>query len=272
MVSIVSPPGIGIPNPKLHILNKDTKLYRIFRSQNNTTALTFRAWGPLHRFDHHLGNCPRFSIPQDTDCSIVPSLPLPLDVKIQSPYRREDSSTCQMLAPPTQSVHSNVVQCRNFCYEPLKREPQKDLERGINYMASTLSSCLVEVFGDIGCIEITDHHLAIITLKTDLKLLDIRGTGAMRAGANEASLAKTEQRAFSQAWSRYFYEQKEVYHEIHGIIYGNAHNDEDAIALYERVQNHLTCLKGHVQPLKHQLLRIPILQAAEDNNLTVIPY
>lgn len=160
----------------------------------------------------------------------------------------------------------------SFSYEPRDYKPAIDQERGIYYLAPKLSSCLVEVFGDVGCIEITDQQIAIVTPIKDLNLLDLRGTGAMRAGANEATLAKTEKRSLSQAWSRYFYEQPAIYPEIHGLIYCNAHNNEDAIAIYERAEHYFSCRPENVLPLKHELLRGPILKAADENNLVVIPY
>ncbi|OUL27670.1 hypothetical protein BV372_25505 [Nostoc sp. T09] len=215
---IVPPPRFGRPKPKFYSLKKGTELLRIFRTDFGTTALSFRVWGPLYRFDHHRGNFPSFS------------------------------------------------------YEPLDYQQAIDRERGIYYLAPKLSSCLVEVFGDLGCIEITDQQIAIVTATRDLKLLDLRGTGAMRAGANEATLAKTEKRSLSQAWSRYFYEQPAIYTQIHGLIYCNAHNNEDAIAIYERAEHFFNCRPENVLPLKHELLRGPILKAADENNLEVIPY
>jgi hypothetical protein len=215
---IVPPPCMSKPKPKFYTLKKGTEVVRIFRPEFSPTAVTFRFWGPLYRFDHHRGNCP------------------------------------------------------NFCYEPSDCQKCNDQERGIYYVAPKLSCCLVEIFGDIGCIEITDHQVAIVKPTQDLKLLDLRGAGAMCAGANEATLAKTEKRGLSQAWSRYFYEQQTIYSEIHGLIYHNAHNNEEAIALYERAQHLLVCEPGNVLPLKHELLRGLVLQAASDNNLEVIPY
>jgi len=53
----------------------------------------------------------------------------------------------------------------------------------------------------------------------------------MKAGS-VAALAKVADRSLSQAWSRYFYEQQKIYSEVDGIIYYNAHNDEEAIVLY----------------------------------------
>ncbi|AFY32849.1 RES family NAD+ phosphorylase [Calothrix sp. PCC 7507] len=215
---IVPPPCLGKPKPKFYCLKKGTEVVRIFRPEFNPTAVTFRFWGPLYRFDHHRGNCP------------------------------------------------------NFCYQLLDCQQCNDRERGIYYVAPQLSSCLVEIFGDVDCIEITDHQVAIVTVTQDLKLLDIRGSGAMRAGANETTLAKTEKRSLSQAWSRYFYEQQTIYSEVHGLIYYNAHNGEEAIALYERAQNFLVCKPENVMPLKHELLRGLVLKAADENNLEVIPY
>nr|WP_154655867.1 RES domain-containing protein [Fortiea contorta] len=215
---IVPPPCFSKPKPKLYTLKKGTEVVRIFQTEYSPTALSFRFWGPLHRFDHHRGNCP------------------------------------------------------SFCYEPSDCERCDDRERGIYYVAPKLSSCLVEIFGSVGCVEITDHLVAIVKPTQNLKLLDIRGAGAMRAGANEATLAKTEKRGLSQAWSRYFYEQPEIYSEIHGLIYCNAHNNEVAIALYERAQHLMVCEPENVFPLKHELLRGVVLKAASDNNLEVIRY
>jgi RES domain len=215
---IVPPPRFGRPRPKFYSLKKGTELFRIFRTDFGTSALSFRFWGPLYRFDHHRGKLATVS------------------------------------------------------YEPLDYQPDNDHERGIYYLASKLSSCLVEVFGDIGCIEITDQQIAIVTATRDLKLLDLRGDGAMRAGANEATLAKTEKRGLSQAWSRYFYEQPAIYSQIHGLIYCNAHNNEEAIAIYDRAEHFFTSKPENVLPLKHELLRGSILKAADDNNLEVIPY
>lgn len=110
--------------------------------------------------------------------------------------------------------------------------PQEDLERGVYYAAPRFSSCLVEVFGDTGVIEIGYQLVCRPQLTRELRLLDLRGSGAMKAGS-VAALAKVADHSLSQAWSRYFYERQEVYSKIDGIIYYNAHNDEEAIVLYE---------------------------------------
>ena len=134
--------------------------------------------------------------------------------------------------------------------------PRNDSERGIYYAALTLSGCIVETFGDTGVIEIKEQQLALMELNRPLTVLDLRGPGAMRAGS-VAALAKTADRTLSQAWSRYFYE---VYPQIDGIFYYNAHNDEPAVALYQRAADALKIVQ--VFPLNDNGLRPHIQSAA----------
>jgi hypothetical protein len=146
----------------------------------------------------------------------------------------------------------------------------EDPERGITYAGFTLSYCIVEYFGDIGVIELKGQQIGQIQLTQDLTLLDLRANGAMRAGS-VAALAKTADRSLSQEWSRYFYEQTSQYEHIDGISYLNAHNDEEAIALYERAQSALICPATRISPLAHPSLRPSIQQAALDNHLDFPP-
>lgn len=147
--------------------------------------------------------------------------------------------------------------------------PKEDPERGIYYAGFTLSGCLIEYFGDIGIVEIKEHCVCRVEITRSLKLLDIRGSGAMRAGSVSA-LAKTADRTLSQEWSRYFYENNNIYTYIDGIIYFNAHNDEVAIALYERAKDGLTCSQNQVMRLDYPKLRPAIQAAVLDNNLIFV--
>jgi RES domain len=153
---------------------------------------------------------------------------------------------------------------------PLSGNCAEDPERGISYAGLTLSCCLVECFGDTGVIEIKGQQIGRIQLTRDLTLLDLRANGAMRAGS-VAALAKVANRHLSQAWSRYFYEQTDLYGQIDGISFFNAHNDEEAIALYERAQSALICPDDRILPLAHPSLRPAIQQAALDNHLDFLP-
>jgi RES domain len=157
-----------------------------------------------------------------------------------------------------------------FDHQRLSPSRAEDPERGITYAGLTLSCCLVECFGDTGVIEIKGQQIGRIQLTRDLNLLDLRANGAMRAGA-VAALAKVADRHLSQDWSRYFYEQTDLYGQIDGISFLNAHNDEEAIALYERAKSALICPDDQILPLAHPSLRPAIQQAALDNHLDFLP-
>jgi RES domain len=204
MVVIASPPPLKPPSPLFRSLVAGSFMLRIFDpTRHGTTALSFRYFGPLGRFDHQ-----QLSLTGSSD----------------------------------------------------------DPDRGISYAGLTLSCCLVECFGDVGVIEIKGQQIARLELTRDLTLLDLRGSGAMRAGA-VAALAKIADRNLSQAWSRYFYEQTADYGQLDGISYLNAHNDEEAIAIYERAQSALVCPDSQILPLNHPSLRPAILEAALANHL-----
>jgi hypothetical protein len=209
MVRIALPPPSKPPSPLFRTLAADTSILRIFDpTRYGTTALTFRYYGPIGRFDH------------------------------------------QRLAP------------EGRCTE--------DLERGISYAGLTLSCCLVECFGDSGVIELKGQQIGRIQIDRELNLLDLRGNGAMRAGS-VAALAKTADRQISQEWSRYFYERTDLYGLIDGISYFNAHNDEEAFALYERSQSALVCPDSQILSLNHPSLRPAIQQASLANHLDFLP-
>jgi hypothetical protein len=140
--------------------------------------------------------------------------------------------------------------------------------RGVYYGGFTLSGCLVEVFGDTRVIEWGEWHVAGPRVRRDLRLLDLRRAGAMRAGS-VAALAKVAHRSLSQAWARYFYEHPGVYGEIDGLLYLNAHNDDEAVALCERCADMLTCGLDDVARLDDPDLRPLILDVARQHSLVI---
>lgn len=144
--------------------------------------------------------------------------------------------------------------------------PGHDPERGIYYAARALTGCIVEVFGDIGVIECGDWHVAVVQAARDLRLIDLRRRGAMRAGM-VAAIAKEASRPLTQAWSRHFYEQAATYTTVDGLVFFNAHNDEAAFALYERCADALHCPTGWMRRLDHPALRPHLLVIAERHNL-----
>lgn len=149
--------------------------------------------------------------------------------------------------------------------------PKDDLERGIWYGGFDLPGCIVEVYGDTGVIVPGERLVATAEVRRDLVLLDLRGRGAMRAGTVAAS-SKTADVALGQAWSRHFYEERAEYGEIDGLLYLNAHNDDRAVALYERARGALRCPKDRVVRLDDVALRPAVFETAALNNLDVSPY
>lgn len=146
------------------------------------------------------------------------------------------------------------------------KDPNQDSQRGILYAAFTLSGCFVEIFGDQRTIhfkELEEYQVAELTVTSDLKLLDLRKNGAMLVGAN-AALSKIADRDISQKWSRYLYNHPE---NFEGIIYANAHNDEDAIALYERAKNRLSYNPNNVVGLNDTSLITSIIEITINHNL-----
>lgn len=153
------------------------------------------------------------------------------------------------------------------------RTPIDDTDRAVYYAAwsddlsETLSSCLVEVFGDKGIVELGNFHVAMPRVVRSMRLLDLRGRGAMRAGT-VAAIAKCGHRQ-SQPWSRYFYENEVAYGVVDGLMYRNAHNDEPAVMLYERAQAALICRDGAVVRLDHPALQPLLDDLMRENQLTL---
>lgn len=139
--------------------------------------------------------------------------------------------------------------------------------RGIHYSAPTLSACVVEVFGDTGLIEPQEFQLALLRTVRPITLLDLRGSGAMRAGS-VAALSGTADRSLSQQWSRFFYDTAMVDGSpIDGLLYSNAHNGESALALYERAEGAISCTAD--LPLTAPQLRSRLLAVAHDHAMTM---
>ncbi len=160
-------------------------------------------------------------------------------------------------------------------YGPLSRfdhqrgkQPGIDKERGIIYAGFNLSCCLVEVFGDDETIRIQKQQIAFITLKQSLRLLELRKSGAWDAGS-VAAMASDGRRKLTQAWSRYFYENSDLYQNIDGIIFDNAHDGDETIALYERASPKLLSADVSVLNLNDPTIREAIFALAGRLNLLV---
>jgi RES domain len=148
--------------------------------------------------------------------------------------------------------------------------PTSDSERGIYYAALTFSSCLMETFSPMRSIEIQeDLFICRVQLNKDLTLLDLRLNGDLAAGSTE-KITNTSNLKLSQAWSRYFYENTNIYGNIDGIFYPSEHDQSGIIALYERASE-LVFYEDQIWSLNDPLLRQEILQFANENNLIIVP-
>jgi hypothetical protein len=222
MVRLSLPPPRGPVAPRFYRMPADTTLYRIFDpTRHGATALSFRSYGPLLRFDHHRG------APDPGD----PSLDAPGD--------------------------------------PLRPRPAVDPARGIYYAGCTISACVVEVYGDTRLIVPGDRMLAAPRTTRILTLLDLRGPAAMRAGTVTA-LAKVLDYGLTWAWARCFYERIDLYGSVDGLLYGGAHNDEEALALFERAADALICPPERIIRLDAPELDRLLHQIARDNNLVLL--
>ena len=142
----------------------------------------------------------------------------------------------------------------------------EDPERGVYYAAFTLSSCLVEVYGDAGAVWFGEQCVVSPLVTRGLRLLDLRGHGAMRAGS-VAALAKTADRRLSQVWARYFYEQTDTYGAVDGLVYFNAHNDEPGLVLFERAEDALECPDERIVRLDDPAMRPLVIEIVLRHNL-----
>jgi hypothetical protein len=129
---------------------------------------------------------------------------------------------------------------------------------------------VVEVFGDTGVIDPKGYQLALLRTNRPIAVLDLRGSGAMRAGS-VAALNATAERSLSQQWSRFFYNTAVADESpIDGLLYSNAHNGEAALALYERAEAAIHCAAE--LPLAANELRSRLLAVANDHGMTMAPF
>ncbi len=147
-------------------------------------------------------------------------------------------------------------------------EPAEDPEHTILYAGKSFAGCLVEIFGDNRVVQFGKWEIVVFEIERDLSLLELRGDGAMRAGS-VAALCKDSDHSHSQTWSRYFYQNQFLYQESDGLIFGNAHNDELALALYERCESSLKLISN--TPLSSKNLRSTLLKLGTELGFVIEP-
>jgi hypothetical protein len=144
--------------------------------------------------------------------------------------------------------------------------PAHDPDHAVYDAAFAFEDCLVEVFGDDRVIDRGERRLAVTYVGRPLRLLDLRGVGAMRVGS-VAALTSIVDRSLTQQWARFLYAHPKVLRATDGMIYPNAHNGEDAVVLFERAAGTLTLVEDH--RLDDPRLDDALRHAARTHNLVV---
>jgi RES domain-containing protein len=104
-------------------------------------------------------------------------------------------------------------------------------DRGILYAALSYAGSLVEVT-DGPLLHIGTRRHVVLRLTDDLTVLDLRKNGALAAGT-DAKIGKCAHDE-SQPWACYFYDEPSVYGAVAGLQWFNSHNDDEALAFFER--------------------------------------
>jgi hypothetical protein len=156
-------------------------------------------------------------------------------------------------------------------------DPKTDTQRSVYYAAPILSSpadalscAIAEVFGEAGIMdELGLRNICFVEIIQELKLLDLRGDGAMMAGCTSAATIKIPDKQCTQEWSRHFYENISAYSQIDGVIYAGAYNEQPSIMLYERAINAVRCTLD--LPLKDLSISTDIQQIARRLRIFIPP-
>jgi hypothetical protein len=177
---------------------------------------------------------------------------------------------CSRHRPGPRTFRSNGPRMRFDHHRGMREHgmvvPADDAERAVYYCGLTLSGALVEVFGDARMIERGTFRMVRSTLRTSAVVLDLRGDGAMRAGTI-AAVGSIERRDVTQAWARWFYE---TYPRVEGLLYANAHNGEDAVALFERGRRAIEAASQRVVRLARPDMEEPLLRIAARTGMIVV--
>ena len=139
--------------------------------------------------------------------------------------------------------------------------------RGILYAARELTCAIAEVFGSAGGGDAGTYRYCAFALQRDLRLLDLRGNGALLAGTIGA--VSSQSYADGQSWSRWFYETTSVYGRLDGIVYPGAHNYGDAFALYERAGTSIAPVPIWDYELREPVRRATVLPALHAVGLSI---
>jgi hypothetical protein len=118
------------------------------------------------------------------------------------------------------------------------------------------------MFGRDLVVRLSPGQLAVPRTARVLRLLDLRGEGARRAGLPELA-TRTADRDLSCAWSRHIYEDEATYGAVDGLIWASGRTGGACLALYQRARGALECPDQCSLPLSHPRLVDALLRIAQ---------
>ncbi len=130
--------------------------------------------------------------------------------------------------------------------------PAQPQQRGILYAATSIVTCLAEVFQETHVVDISsrDPWLAGFALTAPVVLHDLTGSWPTVAGASMA--VNSGPRGRARRWSQAIYD---AYDQVQGLWYcSSMHANQPAVAIYERAEGALPAV-----PLFHRALADPVL-------------
>jgi RES domain len=134
----------------------------------------------------------------------------------------------------------------------------------------SIRSCGIEVFGEGRRIHLRPGRLAVPVVTRRLTLVDLRGDGAMHAGAT-AELPKWADMRMTWAWARHFHGLTIDREPVDGIAWDSARSDLPCLALFERGADAIACPPSGVCsfPLTQPHVRDQLLTLLRDFGYTL---
>jgi hypothetical protein len=96
-------------------------------------------------------------------------------------------------------------------------------------------------------------------------------TAAQRCACGTVAAISAGDDSLSQPWSRYFWENPDIYGDLDGLFDLSAHTGEPAVARYESSRDEIEVPSGHDAPLTDRAVLTTARRVALDHALIVLP-
>jgi RES domain len=119
--------------------------------------------------------------------------------------------------------------------DPVKTAGDCPQGRSIIYLAKTLGTALVEVFGDLKEASICPNfRVAAMHIDADCRVQDLTGVGCMSIDALPSLATGDVERPLTQEWARAIYDDEPADSPISGVLYTGAHDEGLCLGLFDR--------------------------------------